>query len=152
MLKDNWISAIFGVVFWIIVMVSVFLLVIEKQFWVGPSMIFLGLIVFLSIKLFGQNPYEALSDVIFGIMDNSVLTIFAILGANLFGVLGAVVGGAVGNAASDGFAGIFEGHSSQELSKKKKNNPKTAIRSSLGKMAGCLLGAGIILTIAWTLL
>ena len=71
--------------------------------------------------------------------------------ADFAGILGAVVGASAGNAITDGFAGLFEGWSADYLRKHKLEDKRTALSASLGKMAGCFFGAGIVLIIAWTI-
>ncbi|GAH09756.1 unnamed protein product, partial [marine sediment metagenome] len=72
--------------------------------------------------------------------------------ANYGGVIGAIVGGAVGDSVTDGFAGIFEGKVSEYLRRHGIDEARTPVSSSLGKMSGCLIGIGITLTIAWSVL
>jgi hypothetical protein len=72
----------------------------------------------------------------------------AVIGAEIAGVAGAIIGGTVGNAITDGIAGLFEGHMAERLREEKVSEKRTMIGSSIGKMAGCLLGAGFVLIIA----
>lgn len=88
----------------------------------------------------------------FGAIDTGLLGIAALIGANFAGVLGAVIGGAVGDAITDGFAGIFEGKTAEFLRRHGIEEARTPLSSSMGKMSGCLLGVGIVLTIAWSIL
>ena len=82
---------------------------------------------------------KMLPDIIFGIIDNLVLIIPAIVGAELFGAAGALTGAVVGNAISDAIAGYFEGNLSEFLKAKGIDATRTVLGSSLGKMSGCLL-------------
>jgi hypothetical protein len=82
---------------------------------------------------------KMLPDIIFGIIDNLILIIPAILGAELFGAAGALAGAIVGNAISDAVAGFFEGSLSEWLHSKGIDATRTVLGSSLGKMSGCLL-------------
>jgi len=54
----------------------------------------------------------------------------------------------VGNAITDGIAGVFEGHMAERLREKEISEERTMLKSAVGKMAGCLLGAGVVLIIA----
>lgn len=67
-------------------------------------------------------------------------------------MLGAVVGGVVGDSITDGLAGLFEGRVAEYLRKHGIEEARTPLSSSMGKMSGCLIGAGITLTIAWSIL
>ena len=58
------------------------------------------------------------------------------------------MGGVVGNAITDGIAGIFEGYSAEKLRIQLVPEERTMLKSAIGKMAGCLFGAGIVLVIA----
>jgi outer membrane lipoprotein SlyB len=91
---------------------------------------------------------STLPDIFFGILDNGLLAVFAIFGAHFAGVTGAIIGGVVGNAITDGIAGFFEGYSAEKLRLQNVSEKRTMLKSAVGKMAGCLLGAGIVLTIA----
>jgi len=73
----------------------------------------------------------------------------AIIGGLIAGVAGAIIGGAAGNTITDGLGGLFEGHAAERLRGKKILEERTALSSTLGKMTGCLFGAGIGLIIVW---
>ena len=118
---------------------------------VGPSMIALGLIPWLFIRLSGRSIRSTGADIVFGAVDTGFLGVAALIGAELGGVLGAIVGGLVGDSITDGFAGVFEGQASEYLRKHGIEEARTPLSSSMGKMSGCLLGAGMTLTIAWTI-
>jgi hypothetical protein len=118
---------------------------------VGPSMVLLGLIPWLFIKLSGRSIRSTGADIVFGAVDTGFLGVAALIGAELGGVLGAIVGGMVGDSITDGFAGIFEGQASEYLRKHGIEEARTPLSSSMGKMSGCLIGAGTTLTIAWTI-
>jgi hypothetical protein len=72
-----------------------------------------------------------------------MLAIMAVIGGFIGGTAGAVIGGVVGNAVSDGVAGVFEGLAAEKI----KVTQRTMLGSAVGKMAGCLLGAGAVLLI-----
>ena len=99
----------------------------------------LGLAPLLIANIFKISLKKMLPDIIFGLIDNSLLIIPAIIGAQLFGAAGALVGAVVGNAISDSIAGIFEGSISEWLHLKGIDSTRTILGSSLGKMSGCLL-------------
>ena len=99
----------------------------------------LGLIPILLAYILKFDLRKLLPDFIFGLIDNSILIIPAILGAELFGAFGALVGAVIGNAVSDAVAGYFEGSISEWLRSKGIKAMRTVLGSSLGKMSGCLL-------------
>ena len=104
----------------------------------------LGLIPILVAYILKISLKKMLPDIIFGLIDNLLLIIPAIIGAEIFGAAGALVGAVVGNAVSDSIAGLFEGSISEWLKIKGIDSTRTMIGSSLGKMSGCLL-VGIFL-------
>ncbi len=119
---------------------------------IGPILILFGIVSLLPLGVF-KIPFQSIkADIIFGIIDNGLLAIFALAGAEFFGILGAIVGSLVGNAVTDGFAGIFEGYEWQKITKTKIKDKRTALTVAVGKLAGCLFGAGVILTIFWSIL
>jgi len=87
-------------------------------------------------------------DIAFGVIDTGLLTIFALLGGHLYGVLGAVVFGVVGDSVTDGIAGFFEGGVAVWLRGKGIEESRLPLGSGLGKLCGCLLISGIVLTAA----
>ena len=99
----------------------------------------LGLLPILIAYIFKISLKKILPDIIFGLIDNILLIIPAIIGAELFGAAGALAGAVVGNAVSDGIAGLFEGSISEWLHLKGIDSTRTLLGSSLGKMSGCLL-------------
>ena len=99
----------------------------------------LGLLPILIAYIFKISLKKILPDIIFGLIDNILLIIPAIIGAELFGAAGAIAGAVVGNAVSDGIAGLFEGSISEWLHIKGIDSKRTLLGSSLGKMSGCLL-------------
>ena len=99
----------------------------------------LGFIPMLIAFLLKIDLKKMLPDIIFGIIDNLILVIPAIIGAELFGTAGALAGAVVGNAISDAIAGYFEGNLSEFLRSKGIDATRTVLGSSLGKMSGCLL-------------
>ena len=99
----------------------------------------LGFVPILIAYIFKISLKKILPDIIFGLIDNILLIIPAIIGAELFGAAGALAGAVVGNAVSDGIAGLFEGSISEWLHIRGIDSTRTILGSSLGKMSGCLL-------------
>jgi len=99
----------------------------------------LGLVPLLIAYIVKISLKKMLPDIIFGLIDNLLLIIPAIIGAELFGAVGALAGAVVGNAISDSIAGLFEGSISEWLNVKGIDSARTLLGSSLGKMSGCLL-------------
>ena len=134
-----------------IILLASYFFVTQKRM-IGPIIILLGILSILPLLLF-KIPLQILkAEIFFGLIDNGILAIFALLGAEFFGILGAIVGGLVGNAITDGFAGIFEGYEWQRMKKLKIKDKRTALTVAVGKLSGCLFGGGIVLTIAWSFL
>jgi len=151
-IKENLFSALISMAVLTVIVVAVISFFIYKQVWIGPIFFFLGLICLFSLRLFNRSIMSVWPDIVFGFIDNGVLVFAAIIGAQFAGVLGAIIGGAAGNAITDGFGGIFEGYVAQKLRKRKIKEKRTPVSSAIGKMAGCLLIVGLILTIIWTIM
>jgi len=135
-----------------VVVVAAVALIIGNVLLIGPAMFVLGLVPLLPIKLSGRSIRSTGADMVFGAVDTGFLGVAALIGAEMGGVLGAVVGGLVGDSITDGFAGIFEGQASEYLRRHGIEEARTPLSSSMGKMSGCLLGAGVTLTLAWTVI
>jgi len=133
----------------IIVLISYFF-VTQKRL-IGPILILLGLLSLLPLRLFNIPTDVLKAEILFGIIDNGILAIFALSGAEMFGILGAIIGSLVGNAITDGFAGIFEGYEWNKISNLNLKGKRTILTISLGKLSGCLIGGGAVLTIAWSI-
>lgn len=108
---------------------------------VGYILVALGLLCLASVKPFGVTIASLGPDIAFGVIDNGVLAVLAVVGGRIAGVPGAIIGGVVGNALTDGIAGIFEGYWAESI----VEDRRTILGSAVGKMAGCLLGAGGVL-------
>ena len=115
-------------------------------------MILLGLMCVVAISLSRTKLRALWPDIVFGLIDNGVLAIFIIAGWEIFGILGAIIGGLVGNSITDGLAGIFEGYEWEKLEKSKIRHDRSILSVAVGKLAGCLIGAGLVLTITWSIL
>src|SRR3989338_1084163 len=130
----------------IIATISVFF--VNNTRWIGIVLIILAIFCVLSLLPFKIKLRSIQPVIIFGLIDNGILAILAIFGGHFAGVAGAILGGVVGNAITDGIAGIFEGYSAEKLRLQLVPEERTMLKSAVGKMAGCLLGAGIVLVIA----
>jgi len=128
----------------IIFVVSIFF--IYKSETIGFVLIVLSFLCLIPLFFSKTRIKSIIPDIIFGIIDNGVLVIFSVFGGEIAGVAGAVIGGAVGNAITDGIAGMFEGYSAEKLRLENVEEERTILGSAIGKMAGCLLGAGVVLT------
>jgi len=150
MKKESVVNGILSVsVLSAVILASLFF--VDGKKWVGISFIVLGILHLLVLRFLGRSLQSVRPDLVFGMIDNGLLVIGALIGADLAGVIGAVVGGSAANAMTDGFAGIFEGWTAEFLRKRKIKEQRTAVSAAIGKMAGCLFGAGIVLVVVWTL-
>ena len=147
-MRQKFFSSISNIITLCIVIGAVGLYFMDDAFWMGPVLIGLGILCLISLIPFKIKLRSTLPDIFFGVLDNGILAIFAIFGAHFAGVAGAIMGGVVGNTISDGIAGIFEGYSAESLRRQSIPEQRTMLKSAVGKMAGCLLGAGVILFIA----
>lgn len=111
---------------------------------IGLVLIGLALVCLFSLKLFHISIASTKPDIIFGIIDDGILAVMAVFGAKIAGVPGAIIGGVIGNAMTDGIAGLFEGYWAEKL----VSDKRTILGSAVGKMTGCLLGAGVVLLFA----
>ncbi|MGA1792330.1 MAG: hypothetical protein ACMUHM_00105 [Thermoplasmatota archaeon] len=150
--KQGLIPSLISLVILSIVIISTITFVIDHARLIGPVLIALGILPWLPLRLFGRSIRSCGADIIFGAVDTGILGIAAIIGASFAGVLGAIVGGAVGDSITDGIAGLFEGRIAIFLRGHGIKEARTPLSSSLGKMSGCLLGVGIVLTVLWSIL
>ena len=111
---------------------------------IGYVLILLTVLCLVSLRLFKIKISSVTPDVVFGVIDNGILALMSVIGGEIAGVAGAVIGGVVGNAITDGIAGLFEGYWAESL----PSDRRTVLGSAVGKMAGCLLGAGVVLILA----
>jgi len=123
-------------------------LMLRGRYPIGPLVLLMTVIPVAGLVLAGRSLVSALPDIIFGSIDTGLLTIPALWGGSMFGVAGAVAGGVVGDAITDSIAGMFEGGIAEWLRKKGIESAREPVSTSLGKMAGCLFGSGLILTLA----
>jgi len=131
-----------------VVITAVSIYFINDAKWMGVVLIILALLCVISLLPF-KIPLQSIQpDIAFGLIDNGILAIMAIFGGHFAGVTGAILGGVVGNALTDGIAGIFEGYAAEKLRSQKISEERTMLKSAVGKMTGCLFGAGIVLLCA----
>ncbi|MFH1926169.1 MAG: hypothetical protein ABIK32_06730 [Chloroflexota bacterium] len=135
-----------------IVIIGIIVFTIYHTRLIGPVIILLGFIPWIPLKIYGRSIKSVGADIVFGAIDTGILGIAALVGASFAGVLGAIVGGAVGDAITDGFAGLAEGKVAEHLRKYGIEEARTPLSASMGKMSGCLLGVGIVLTLVWSIL
>ena len=135
-----------------VIIVSVTYFFVTRKMLIGPILIILGMISLIPVILSRISIRILKAEILFGVIDNGILAVFALSGAELFGILGAIVGSLVGNAVTDGIAGIFEGYEWQKTKKLNIKDNRTALTVAIGKLSGCLFGGGIVLTIVWTFL
>lgn len=141
------ILSILNIITLCIVITAVSIFFINDTNWMGYILVALSFLCLISLIPFKINLKSVLPDISFGLIDNGILAILAIFGAHFAGVAGAIIGGVVGNAITDGIAGIFEGKLSEKLRQRFIPEERTMLKSAVGKMAGCLFGAGIVLII-----
>ena len=147
-MKKNFIIALGNVLVLCIIIFSVSAFFIHDTKTIGWAVFSLGLLCIASLSLFKIIIKNVWPDIVFGLIDNGILAVLAVIGGEIAGVAGAIIGGVVGNAITDGIAGIFEGEIAEKLREKKIREERTMLGSAVGKMAGCLLGAGVVLIIA----
>ena len=152
MKNQGFIPALISVSVIAIVIISVIVFTIYHTRIIGPVIIILGFVPWVPLKISGRPIKSVGADIVFGTIDTGILGIAALVGASFAGVLGAIVGGAVGDAITDGFAGLFEGKVAEHLRKYGIEEARTPLSASMGKMSGCLLGVGIVLTLVWSVL
>ncbi len=131
--------------------VALAILILQNHLPMGPVIFAMTIIPVLGLIIAKRAIKGAIPDLIFGAIDTGLLTIPALIGGITFGVAGAIAGGVIGDALSDGIAGFFEGSIAEWLRKKGIEESRESITTALGKMAGCLLGSGIVLSIAYLL-
>ncbi len=139
----------FVVVLSIVVIVATYGVLRSGQLY-GPLVLGMTFVPLAGAILARLDLKRLLPDIIFGVIDTGLLTFAALMGAASFGIMGAIVGGVVGDAITDAIAGFFEGSIAEWLREHGIQESRTALGSACGKMAGCLLGSGLVLTSAWT--
>lgn len=118
---------------------------------IGPMVLGLAAFPLAAIRLSGRRFSAIVPDLVFGGIDTGLLTIPALAGGVAFGVAGAIAGGVIGDALTDAIAGFCEGHVATWLRRRGFEESREGLTTAMGKMAGCLLGSGAILTAAMIL-
>jgi len=149
--KEGFVAGLISVIAVSLVAVGSLSVAINYKRLIGPTLILLGLLSLVPLRLFGRSIKSCSADIVFGAIDTGFLGVAALIGASFAGVLGAIVGGAAGDAITDGFAGLWEGKVAQHLRKRGIREARTPLSASMGKMSGCFLGVGLLLTFVWTL-
>ncbi len=150
MKKESLLAGFLSVLVISVIAVGSISLAISYKPLIGPTLLGLGLLSMVPLRLGGRTIKSCSADIVFGAIDTGFLGVAALIGASFAGVLGAIVGGAAGDAITDGFAGLWEGRVAQHLRKHGIREARTPLSASMGKMAGCFLGVGLLLTIVWT--
>lgn len=131
-----------------IVVAVIGVITLKNRFPIGPIVLVLSMVPLGGLLLTRRPLVGAVPDFIFGALDTGLLTIPALCGGVLYGVAGAVAGGVIGDALTDGIAGFIEGGIAEWLREQGIEESREPVTTSLGKMTGCLLGGGLVLTIA----
>jgi hypothetical protein len=121
---------------------------LQQQFPIGPIVLALGFVPFAGLLLAKRRLTGAVPDMVFGALDTGLLVIPALWGGIAFGVAGAIPGGVIGDALTDAIAGFCEGSIAEWLRERGIEESREAVTTALGKMSGCLVGAGVVLSLA----
>lgn len=148
MLNRKLILMILNFLFLGLVIVGVSVYFVFDEVLIGYVLLLLFCFCLFFLKIVGVKIRTIKPDIVFGFIDNSILVLLAVFGGHIGGVAGAIIGGAVGNALTDGIAGIFEGIEAEKIEREDKKVSKSIFGMAVGKMAGCLLGAGVVLVLA----
>ncbi len=151
MVSKNLLKAITTFIILSILVIGFSIFFIFKQNLIGPIYILLGFLGIGFLRFFKITVKETKPDIIFGLIDNGILIFAASIGGIYAGIVGAVLGGAAGNTITDGLGGLFEGRIAAKQRKNNIHQKRTSLSTMLGKMIGCLFGAGIGLIILWAI-
>ncbi len=141
MTKKSFLTSVLNILVLCAVIFFVSTFFVYKANLIGYVLVALAFLCLASLKLFNIKISAVKPDIVFGVIDNGILAVMAVVGGELAGVVGAIIGGVVGNAITDGVAGIFEGYWAALA----VDDKRTVLGSAVGKMSGCLLGAGVVL-------
>lgn len=146
-MRQKFFLSILNILTLCVVVAAVSVYFIDKAQLMGYIMIILAILCVASLLPFKVTLKTILPDIFFGVVDNGILAVLAIFGGHFAGVTGAILGGVVGNVITDGIAGIFEGRAAEKLRSRFIAEERTMLKSAVGKMAGCLFGAGVVLVV-----
>lgn len=146
-MRQKFILSVLNILVLCVVIAAVSISFVDNSRWIGFVLILLALLCLVSLIPFKVDMRSVLPDILFGLIDNGILAVLALFGGHFAGVAGAVIGGVVGNAITDGIAGIPEGQMAERLREKFVAEERTMLKSAVGKMTGCLLGAGVVLAV-----
>lgn len=147
--KHDFMKAIVTLVALSIVIIGVSIYFVNDHTWIGFAFLGVALLSIIILKLFGIELSSVSPDIVFGVIDNGFLVFAAIIGGNFAGIQGAIIGGAAGNTITDAFGGLIEGKVSQKLRRNNVQVKRHPMSTMLGKLIGCLIGAGLGLIIVW---
>jgi len=147
--KPNFAKAIVSWIILAIIVIAVSIYFVFENALIGPAFLGLGIISLIFLWFFKIPLNTVYPDMIFGAIDNGILIFAAVLGGVYAGVAGAIIGGAAGNTLTDGLGGLFEGYVAQNQRKFEIDNIRTPLSTMLGKVSGCLFGAGVGLILVW---
>jgi len=131
-----------------LIVATVAVLGLQYRIIIGPVVLGLTLVPLLGLLLARRSFKRAIPDLIFGAIDTGMLVVPALWGGILYGVPGAIAGGVIGDALTDAIAGFFEGSVAKWLRENGVEESREPITTALGKMGGCLFGAGSTLSVA----
>ena len=147
-MKNHYVLPVINILTLCIVALAASSYFIHHTRFIGLVILLLGILCLVTLVPFKVKIRSVWADIVFGAIDNGILAVMAIFGGELGGVMGAVIGGVVGNAVTDGIAGIFEGLIAEKARAARISDKRTMLGSAVGKMSGCLLSAGVVLTIS----
>lgn len=146
----HFLKALFSLIIVAIVVVAVAGYFIFDNKLIGPAFFVMGVLNMGFMSLMGIKLKFVYPDLVFGFVDNGIMVFAAVIGGSIGGVPGAIVGGVAGNTITDGLGGFFEGYvSEKQRALAKFKAERRMLSSSLGKMTGCMFGAGMSLTLVW---
>lgn len=120
---------------------------LNSKLLLGPMILALAILPIIGLAV-GRRPYrQAIPDLVFGGIDTGLLAVPALVGGLRFGAVGALAGAVIGDAVTDAIAGFFEGGIARWLRSKGIESSRDPVTTALGKMAGCLLGAGVVVSV-----